>query len=106
MNSSNDLVQRCERARHAADRLLQALLGALRGVLAESDADDALQREQARAHGVAWAATYVHALRQMLGWAQRLRAAGRLGELEARLLRSAYGECLAQLAGGLADEPG
>jgi (2S)-methylsuccinyl-CoA dehydrogenase len=95
------LLARCAKAQRAAQALLQALLGELRGLLAPTRADDALQREQARAHGVAWAATYVHALQQMLGWAQRLRDAGRLGELEALLLQAAYGECLAQLAGGL-----
>ena len=61
----------------------------------------ALQLEQARAHGVAWAATYVRALQQMLAWAQRLQAAGRLGELESLLLHAAFGEYLAQLSGGL-----
>ena len=33
---------------------------------------------QAAAHGLAWLATYVEALRQMLGWAKRLEAEGRL----------------------------
>jgi len=65
------------------------------------DAASTLQREQARAHGFAWASTYARALREMLGWAQRLQAAGRLGELESLLLQAAYAEYLAQLAGGL-----
>jgi (2S)-methylsuccinyl-CoA dehydrogenase len=97
------LLACCLQAQHAADTLLRRQLAALRGVLAGTDADEgrALQLEQARAHGVAWAATYVRALQQMLGWAQRLQTAGRLGELETLLLRAAYGEYLAQLAGGL-----
>ena len=103
MNDTDALLSRCERAQQAAEALQHALLSALRGVLREAPADEtkALQREQARAHGVAWAATYVCALQQTLGWAQRLRAAGRLGELETLLLHAAYGEYLAQLAGGL-----
>ena len=78
-------------------------MAALRTTLQQADADEAraLQLEQSRAHGVAWAATYVRALQQMLAWAQRLQSAGRLGELEALLLRAAFAEYLAQLSGGL-----
>ena len=103
MNDTDALLSRCERAQRAADSLLRQLLGALRTLLhdAEGSEADALQFEQARAHGVAWAATYVRALQQMLAWAQRLRAAGRCGELETLLLHAAFGEYLAQLAGGL-----
>ena len=95
------LLTRCAGAQAAADNLLRSLLGALRQRLAQGRGDEALQREQACAHGVAWAATYVHALQQLLGWAHRLRDAGRLGELDALLLHAAQAECLAQLAGGL-----
>jgi (2S)-methylsuccinyl-CoA dehydrogenase len=103
MSDSLALLARCEHAQNAAQTLLRRCLTALRQVLARSGDDEsrALQAEQARAHGVAWAATYVRALQQLLGWAQRLQAAGRLGELEALLLQAAYGEYLAQLAGGL-----
>jgi (2S)-methylsuccinyl-CoA dehydrogenase len=103
MTDTDALLARCGRAQRAADILLQQLLTALRTVLRDAPGDEsrALQAEQARAHGVAWAATYVRALQQTLGWAQRLQAAGRLGELEALLLQAAYGEYLAQLAGGL-----
>jgi (2S)-methylsuccinyl-CoA dehydrogenase len=88
--------------------LLAHCLRALRRRLATAHAAPAhaLQLEQARAHGVAWAATYVCALRQMLGWALRLQAQKRLGELEVLLLQAAYGEYLAQLAGGLAMSQG
>jgi (2S)-methylsuccinyl-CoA dehydrogenase len=103
MSDTDTLLSRCERAQRAAESLLRQLLGALRAVLRDEPGDEAraLQREQARAHGVAWAATYVCALQQMRAWAQRLQAAGRFSELEALLLQSAYGEYLAQLAGGL-----
>jgi len=103
MTDTPILLARCKRAQHAAEGLLQKLLAALRSVLRDTPGGEsaALQAEQARAHGVAWAATYVRALQQMLAWAQRLQAAGRLGELETALLRAAYGEYLAQLAGGL-----
>jgi (2S)-methylsuccinyl-CoA dehydrogenase len=88
----------------AADALQRHLLDALRGALAAADADptEALRLEQARAHGVAWSATTIDALRQTLGWAQRLQRAGRLGELESLILRAGFAEYLAQLAGGIA----
>jgi (2S)-methylsuccinyl-CoA dehydrogenase len=103
VNDIDTLLSRCERAQRAADTLLQHCLGALRRVLSAADADEgrALQLEQARAHGVAWAATYVAALQQMLNWARRLQTAGHFGELESLLLHAVYGEYLAQLSGGL-----
>ncbi len=61
-----------------------------------------LERDQFAAHGFAWTATYVAGLREMLGWAGRLEAAGGLGELDRLVLQAAFGEYLAQLAGGVA----
>jgi (2S)-methylsuccinyl-CoA dehydrogenase len=103
MSDTPALLARCERAQRAAEVLLHQLLTALRTLLRDLPGGEsaALQQEQARAHGVAWAATYVRALQQTLAWAQRLQAAGRLGELETLLLQAAYGEYLAQLSGGL-----
>jgi len=90
----------CLAALSAADRLIDGLRAALRPRAAADD-PQAPVREQARLHGLAWAATYVRALHEMYGWATRLAAAGRLGELEPLLLQAAFGEYLAQLAGGL-----
>jgi (2S)-methylsuccinyl-CoA dehydrogenase len=97
------LIADCSQALKAAHALLTSLMTALRHTLRQADGDEsrALQLEQARAHGVAWCATYVAALQQMSKWAQRLQAAGRFGDLESLLLQAAYGEYLAQLAGGL-----
>ena len=58
--------------------------------------------EQLAAHALAWMATYVEALRQIRNWAVRLDEGGKLGEIEALILEAAYGEYLAQLAGGIA----
>ena len=60
-----------------------------------------LERHQAAAHALAWTATYVEALRQMRGWAERLEAEGLFGETEALILQIAFGEYLWQLYGGL-----
>jgi (2S)-methylsuccinyl-CoA dehydrogenase len=61
-----------------------------------------LDRHQFAAHGYAWTATYVEALRQLLAWAERADAAGRLTELAALILQAGFGEYLAQLASGIA----
>jgi (2S)-methylsuccinyl-CoA dehydrogenase len=61
-----------------------------------------LNKHQLAAHGFAWYATYACALRQMYEWAVRLEAAGRFGTLERAILQAAFGEYLAQMAGGIA----
>lgn len=60
-----------------------------------------LDSHQFAAHGIAWVATYVEALRQMLNWARGLEASGTFGELERLMLQAAFGEYVAQLAGGI-----
>jgi len=61
-----------------------------------------LDAHQFAAHGFAWLATYVTALRELHRWATRLGAAGRLGETEALILQIGFGEYLAQIQGGIA----
>jgi len=81
--------------------LARARIGEL--VAPEGKIDPArLDREQIAVHGFAWMATYVEALRQARFWAVRLDEAGEFGETEALILAVAFGEYLAQLAGGIA----
>jgi (2S)-methylsuccinyl-CoA dehydrogenase len=82
----------------AAERLLHL---AKTGVRKSVDAAGGFDAAQAAAHGLAWVATYVEALRQVLGWAQRMEAAQRLTEIERLIATAAFGEYLAQLAGGI-----
>jgi (2S)-methylsuccinyl-CoA dehydrogenase len=60
-----------------------------------------LDREQRAAHGLAWLATYVEAIRQLAAYAQRLMEADSLGEIEDLLVRIGAGEYLAQVLGGI-----
>ncbi len=60
-----------------------------------------IETHQTAAHGLAWLATYVEALRQMQGWAERLDAGGKLGETERLILQIAFGEYLWQIYGGI-----
>jgi (2S)-methylsuccinyl-CoA dehydrogenase len=77
---------------------------AVRGLVAPKGKVDPaiLEREQFAAHGFAWIATYVAALRQMRRWAEACAQSGKGGELELLMLQSAFGEYLAQLSGGIA----
>ena len=87
-----------EHAVTAAERLLHHVKSAVSAKVGAAGKSNA---SQASAHGLAWFATYVEALRQMSGWATRLAADGRLGEMEQLLLSAAFGEYLAQMAGGI-----
>ncbi len=58
-------------------------------------------REQRAAHGLAWLATYVEAVRQLAAYAQRIHAAGNLCEVESLVVRIGLGEYLAQIFGGI-----
>ena len=62
---------------------------------------EALEREQHIAHGLAWIATYVEALRQAAAYAHRMQDEGRFGEIEALLCQIGAAEYAAQLFGGV-----
>jgi len=104
----SDLLPACGDSLAAADRFVLVA----KQTLSEHVMDDgrvsgkALERHQFAAHGFAWMATYVEALRQSLGWAERLEKAGNLGAREALQLQIVFGEYLAQLVGGIAMSQG
>ncbi len=99
-----NLLQACGAALQAARQFRALANTAVAGRVSADGRVDAglLETEQFAAHGFAWLATYVTALEQMLAWAERLEEAGALGELEALLLQTAYGEYLQQMIGGIA----
>ncbi|MBA2920152.1 acyl-CoA dehydrogenase [Sphingomonas sp. MAH-20] len=87
---------------------LEDALGAARAYAARAReavrariAASSLDAEQRAAHGYAWVETSIEALAALLDWAGALRDQGALGAGEELLLRIAFGETLAQLAGGL-----
>ncbi|SDG35126.1 acyl-CoA dehydrogenase family protein [Roseospirillum parvum] len=99
-----DLLNTCERAHIACQQAIQAIGQHLAARLLDDNGrlDGArLHAEQFAAHGYAWFATYDAALGAMLGWAQRLEAAGKLGELEQLMLQAAFSEYLHQIYGGV-----
>jgi (2S)-methylsuccinyl-CoA dehydrogenase len=90
-----------------AARIASALLGeATAAVRARVTVDGQtvsrlLNREQRAVHGLAWLATYVEAIRQLVAYTERLQDAGKLGEVEALLVEIGVGEYLAQILGGI-----
>jgi (2S)-methylsuccinyl-CoA dehydrogenase len=98
-----DLVAGAQAAVSAAEALLaDATIAVRRRVEVDGQVTGRLiDREQRATHGLAWLATYTEAVRQLAAYAQRMRAAGRLGETEELVVRIGLGEYLAQMLGGI-----
>ena len=99
-----DVLTSCRAAIAAAETMLATGRATLGARLAPGGRLDgaALEAQQMGAHGLAWAATYVEALRQALRWAERLQASGRFTGTEQAILLLGVAEYGAQLAGGIA----
>ncbi|HWW25698.1 MAG TPA: acyl-CoA dehydrogenase family protein [Caulobacter sp.] len=68
----------------------------------EGRIDRALADEhQHQVHGYGWYAAYAELMNQVAGWAERLEAEGRFGEVEALLAQLLFSEYAAQLIGGV-----
>jgi len=98
-----DLLNLTAAAVPPAEALLARATEHLRDALSEDGRICAarIEQEQTAAHGLAWLATYVEALRQMQGWAERLEAEGKFGVIEQLILQIAFGEYLWQMYGGI-----
>ena len=62
-------------------------------------ANDLFEADQHAAHGLAWFATYVQGLRELIAYAERLQAEGAYGETEQLLNQIGYAELLSQEIG-------
>ena len=60
-----------------------------------------LDVHQHSAHGLSWVITYVETLREVSGWAARMDADGKFGEIEQLLSQILFAEYCAQLIGGI-----
>ena len=101
--SEQELVDLAQAATGALDALLADAVRKVRDkVVAEGRVVGRIfDREQRAAHGLAWLATYVEAVRQLTAYAERMTRNGGFGELEEHLVRIGLGEFLAQIAGGI-----
>jgi (2S)-methylsuccinyl-CoA dehydrogenase len=103
MSAGLELIATLRQAVAALDALLE---DARRSVAARVSVDGrpvpaTLDREQRAAHGLAWLATYVEAIRQISAYAERLMEGAQFGEIEDLLIRIGAGEYLAQILGGI-----
>ena len=90
-------------AQFAAEGLMDCALTAVRERVSENGKLSAarIEAEQHAAHGLAWLATYVEAVKEMAAYAARMREEGRFGQTEELLTRVGLGEYLAQVFGGI-----
>lgn len=80
----------------------QAVASVRQKVLADGKISAArLEAEQHAAHGLAWLATYVMALRELKAYGERLQAEERYGAVEDYAIRIGAGEYAAQIFGGI-----
>ncbi len=98
-----DLISLGRDAVAALDGLYAAARAGVRAkVLKDGKISAALvDHEQRATHGLAWLATYVESLREMIDYSERLTAAGQFGEIERDIVSIAFGEYLAQVFGGI-----
>ena len=90
-------------AQFAAEGLMDCALTAVRERVSENGKLSVarIEAEQHAAHGLAWLATYVEAVKEMAAYASRMRDEGRFGQTEEMLTRVGLGEYLAQVFGGI-----
>ena len=90
-------------AHFAAEGLMDCALTAVRDRVSENGKLSAgkLEAEQHAAHGLAWLATYVEAIKEMAAYARRMSEEGQFGETEQLMTRIGLGEYLAQIFGGV-----
>ncbi|MFN4101288.1 MAG: acyl-CoA dehydrogenase, partial [Pararhodobacter sp.] len=98
-----DLGARVAALQPSLDALQGKAIELVRGLVTQDGrvSPSLIDRHQRAAHGLAWLATYVEALRQMGAWAERLGEAGTFGEMEGLILQIGAGEYLAQILGGI-----
>ncbi|MCC6949580.1 MAG: acyl-CoA dehydrogenase family protein [Bradyrhizobiaceae bacterium] len=101
--SGTEVLDLADECAAAAAAVLADAAAALRGRLVRDGELSAtrLDADQHAVHGLAWLATYAESIRQLAAYGQRLRAAGRLTEIETLLIQIGIGEYLAQIFGGI-----
>ncbi|WP_420556797.1 acyl-CoA dehydrogenase family protein [Roseovarius sp.] len=98
-----DLLELTGKAVAPAEQVLDKARDALSALVTVEGrvSSGAVEQHQTASHGLAWLATYVESLRQMQGWATRLKEDGKFGEVEQLIHQIAFGEYLNQIRGGI-----
>ncbi len=97
-------LQQAEHAISAIERLAHGYLESLAGRVVRDNAVHApsLEKHQYIAHGCAWVATYLEALKQLAGWSRRLQEQDGFTELNQAVFKAGTGGYLQQLLHGIA----
>jgi (2S)-methylsuccinyl-CoA dehydrogenase len=91
-----------QEAKLVVDALLVDAVGKVRQLLvADGMRSKLIDREQRATHGLAWFATYVEAVRQLVAYAERLESKAAVGEIEENLICIGIGEYISQMVGGI-----
>ncbi len=87
----------------AVEALYQDALASVRARVTKDGklSNELIEQDQHAAHGLAWFATYVQSLRELVDYAERLTAEGAYGETEQLLNGIGFAEFLAQVFGGI-----
>ena len=98
-----DLLALTAAAIAPVEDVLARAKAAVRAIVEDGDrvSGKLIEENQTAAHGLAWLATYAQSLQQMQGWAERLQADGKFGEVEQLIHQIAFGEYLWQIYGGI-----
>ena len=98
-----DLLTLTQSALAPLDQLLEIATSRVRETVSDGGrvSGALIEQHQYAAHGLAWLATYVYALRQMHRWAEALSGVGKFGEMEQLIHQIAFGEYLWQIYGGI-----
>ncbi|MDE2361432.1 MAG: acyl-CoA/acyl-ACP dehydrogenase [Hyphomicrobiales bacterium] len=101
--ASQDWLADANAAMTAVDGLYRDALEAVRGLVSKDGkiSSALFEREQHAAHGLSWLATYVQSIQEMIHYAERMQAEGKLGETEVLLTRIGLSEYVAQVFGGI-----
>ena len=99
----DDLLNLTAAALPPVERILDTARTRLRDMLSVDGrvSGTLVEQHQTAAHGLAWLATYVEALRQMQKWAEALNAQTKFSEIESLIHQIAFGEYLWQIYGGI-----
>lgn len=104
MIAMEERLQQAEHAIGSIERLAHGYLESLAGKVARDNTVHApsLEKHQFAAHGYAWVATYLEALKQLADWSRRLVEQDGFTELNQAIFKAGAGGYLQQLLHGIA----
>ena len=97
------MLTKCSRLLNLTEKILARAKAKLIKEMETSDLaqSDWQKQNQLLLHGLAWQATYVESLKQLLNWARILNATDRMGEFEFIALEVAFAEYSNQIIHGI-----